>query len=94
MEMNEQLKDELRWKIAKKRVAFKRALLAYVIVNGFLWCLWFFTGMEKTDQFIPWPLWSMLGWGIGLVFQYFGAYVFHDKTEAIEKEYTKMKTTE
>lgn len=93
METIQNMKDEMIWKIAKKRVAFKRTLLAYVLVNSFLWAMWFMSGKEMTDNFIPWPLWSMVGWGIGLAFQYFGAYVFYDKTDAVEKEYEKMKTS-
>jgi H+/gluconate symporter-like permease len=91
MEMSEQMKEEIRWKIAKKRVAFKRSLIAYLIVNVFLWCLWAFTGMEMTQNYIPWPLWCTLGWGIGIAFAYFGAYVTHDKESEIEKEYSKMR---
>jgi len=85
------LKDEMIWKAAKKRVAFKRNLLAYIVVNTFLWAIWFFTGRELAESMIPWPLWPMLGWGVGLTFQYFGAYVFFDKTDAVEKEFEKIK---
>jgi hypothetical protein len=91
MEMSEQMRDELRWKVAKKRVDFKRSLVAYLIVNGFLWCLWLFTVGPRISTYIPWPVWSMLGWGIGLLFQYFGAYVYYDKRHLIEKEYGKIK---
>lgn len=93
MENNQQRKDELLWKAAKKRVSFKRNFTAYIIVNAFLWCLWFLSGKETTHNFIPWPIWPMLGWGIGLAFQYFGAYVFYDKADAVEKEYNKMKSS-
>lgn len=39
---------------------------------------------------MPWPVWSMLGWGIGLLFQYLNAYG-GAKQDLVEKEYKKLK---
>jgi hypothetical protein len=39
---------------------------------------------------MPWPVWSMLGWGIGLLFQYLNAYG-GGKKDLEEKEYEKLK---
>jgi hypothetical protein len=91
-------RDEQLWRIAKKRAGFKRHLASYIIVNGFLWALWFFTrGHVEVDGWegdnFPWPIWSTLGWGIGLAFSYFNAY--HDNREdTIMKEYKKLKDQE
>lgn len=83
-------KDEQLWRIAKKRVEFKRHLATYIIINGFLWALWFFTGQEEMDEpNFPWPIWSTIGWGIGLAFSYVKAY--HSNVDAVEKEYQKLK---
>ncbi|CAN5916517.1 hypothetical protein BH11BAC7_BH11BAC7_10850 [soil metagenome] len=91
--MNEEMteKERLLWKQAKKRVEFKRHLWTYLIVNLFLWIVWAMTGMEFDHrEFVPWPVWSTVGWGIGLAFSYFGAY--HGTTvNAVDKEYEKMK---
>ena len=92
MENIQNLRDELIWKAAKKRVSFRRNLIAYLIVHAFLWAVWFMSEKDYTGSFVPWPLWSMIGWGIGLLFQYFDAYVFYDKTSAVEKEYEKIKS--
>lgn len=96
--MNEQLteKERLLWKQAKKRVGFRRHLATYIIVNGFLWATWFLTGRDfyyDNNMRIPWPLWATLGWGIGLAFDFYGAYVVN-KTGAVEKEYEKLKNSQ
>lgn len=84
-------KDPELWEIAQKRAEFKSHLLSYIIVNGFFWALWFFSGdRNDNNEFAPWPVWPMLGWGIGLAFHYAGAYVF-PKSNLVEKEYQKLK---
>jgi len=84
-------KDPELWEIAHKRASFKSHLLSYLIVNAFFWVLWYFTGGRVRDEeFFPWPLWPMLGWGIGLAFHYAEAYVF-PKSNSVEREYQKLK---
>ena len=79
------------WKIAKKRVGFKRHLATYIVINTFLWLLWYFTDhKEEYEEAVPWPVFPMLGWGIGLMFSFLGAYVFV-KQDSVEKEYEKLK---
>ncbi len=85
-------KEKLLWKIAKKRVEFRRHLATYIIMNGFFWCLWYFTDYTKEEYSgIPWPIFPMLGWGIGIAFQYLGAFVFHNRLSSVDKEYEKLK---
>lgn len=88
----EQPKDERLWKIAKKRADFQRSLASYFIVNAFLWALWWFTSGRHQHgfNFVPWPVWPMLGWGVGLVFQYLNAYG-GNSNDLAEKEYEKLK---
>ena len=69
-------KDEALWEIAKKRVGFRSHLTAYLIVNAFLWGLWYFSDNTSRGDNFPWPIWTTLGWGIGLAFHYAGAYIF------------------
>ena len=85
-------RDELLWRIAKKRANFKKSLISYLLVNTFLWLLWYFTNDEHvvSTHNIPWPLWSTLGWGIGIAFQYAEAYVF-SVHGAAEREYERLK---
>lgn len=84
-------KDPLLWNIAQRRAGFKKHLLSYIVLNAFFWLLWNFSGEgRQSDDFIPWRAWSMLGWGIGLLFHFMGAYVFHGSNQ-VEKEYQKLK---
>ena len=75
----------------KKRAGFQRSLVSYFVVNVFLWLIWWFTtGRRGFNREMPWPVWSMLGWGIGLFFQYLNAYG-GGKQDLVEKEYEKLK---
>ena len=89
-------KDRLLWKEAKKRVGFKNHLLTYIIVNLFLWILWYFTDWKHAEEGenrsgIPWPIFCTIGWGFGLFWHFMGTYVLNDKPGQIEKEYQKLK---
>lgn len=84
-------KDPVLWEIAQRRASFKTHALTYVIVNTFLWGLWFFSSRKHGSDY-PWPIWSTLGWGIGLAFHFAGAYVF-PKANSIEREYEKLKNS-
>ena len=87
-------KDEQLWRIAKKRASFKKQLAAYLIINGFLWLVWLFTS-NRYDAYegIPWPIWSTIGWGVGLAFSYYGAYL-DNREDDILREYKKLKDRE
>ncbi len=84
-------KDPELWELAKKRAGFKHHLTVYIIMNIFFWVVWYFTRehYSGTGSF-PWPVWPMLGWGIGLLFNYTGAYVY-PKHSSAENEYQKLK---
>jgi len=86
-------KDPVLWRIAQKRAGFKKHAIVYVIVNIFLWAQWFFMGNEiysSSGYIYPWPIWTTLGWGIGLAFHFAGAYVL-SKIDSTEREYQKLK---
>jgi hypothetical protein len=82
--MNQE-KDARLWKLAQSRAEFKMHVTVYAIVVAMLWMIWLFTGGVGA---YPWPLWPMLGWGIGLLFHYFGVFRFGN---AAENEYEKLK---
>lgn len=82
--------DERLWRIAKKRASFKKNLYSYIVINAFLWGIWWITEGEGHHHGYPWPVWVMLGWGLGLGFQYFDAYN-GDKQHLAEEEYKRMK---
>lgn len=86
-------KDPHLWQLAHKRASFKRHLATFVIINLFFWILWFLTRHKEEYRqhgYFPWPVWPMLGWGIGLLFHYISAYV-STGPDSVEKEYEKLK---
>ena len=83
-------KDPQLWALAQRRVGFKYHLVSYLGMTCFFWGIWFFTGEHYSHQGFPWPIWPMMGWGIGLLFHFFNAYVF-TKTTSVEQEYEKLK---
>ena len=83
-------KDPQLWDIAKKRASFKSHFTIHLIMSAFFWLLWYLTGAKiHNGEGIPWPVWPMLGWGIGVLFHYIGAYVTY-KNNSVEKEYNKL----
>ena len=79
------LTDKQLHEMAKKRVEFRTHLVVYLVVNSFLWIIWYFTG-----QGYMWPIWPMAGWGVGLIFHY----IFEYRTSKYfseEEEYRKLK---
>lgn len=88
--INEQQKDEQLWQVAKARVAFRWSLMSYFLLNGFLVGVWFFASGPRSYF---WPMWSMLGWGVGIAFQYFQAY-HGNKATSTQEEFEKLKRKE
>lgn len=74
------LTDEQVSKMAKARVGFKVHLIVYVLVNLFLMSIWMATsagwrmdaGAHMDDYY--WPMWTHLGWGLGLAIHGFMVY--------------------
>jgi len=90
----DQQNDDRLWRIAKKRADFKRHLITYIVMNLFFWAIWWFTQGHVTGithWAAVWPIWPMLGWGLGIAFQYFDAYGHTDKETSIQQEYEKLK---
>ena len=79
---------ELR-KTARERVEFKRHLVVYIVVIGFLALI-----NLLTSRHFPWFLFPAGGWGIGIVFHFLSAYGPLGGTVSVEKEYQKLKDKE
>jgi hypothetical protein len=87
----EEQRDEKLWQIAKRRADFQNSLIGFVITTGICWIIWYLTaGRSGINIRTPWPLWVMLGLGIGLVFKFLKAYKT-DKDSITEREYEKLK---
>jgi hypothetical protein len=86
-------KDEVL-KLAKRRVALKKAvqwhIIIFLIVNAFLCAIYYVT----TPSGYFWPLWSILGWGIGLIMHIIVTGVILSSTKSkqdlVEKEYQML----
>ena len=85
----EQERDPKLWAIAQRRASFKYHLGTYIVINAFFWVLWTFTDGSYSANGLPWPVWPMLGWGIGLFFHFLGAYVY-PKENSAQREYEKL----
>ena len=88
--MQEQ-RDEKLWQIAKRRASFQDSLIGFIVISCICWAVWYLTaGRRGTNTNMPWPLWVMLGLGIGLVMKFIRAYKTDGDTLA-EQEYEKLK---
>ena|SRR5688572_9212528 len=93
--MSAPLTDEQIVKMAKARVAFKTHAIVYVCVNLFLIGVWVVTdgvdgvdidmGPGEGDDYY-WPVWTHLGWGLGLAIHGFMVYGPANNMQAREEE--------
>ena len=89
-------KDPILWDFAHRRASFKKHVFTYFVINAFLWAIWYFTNDATTTtsntgaNSYPWPIWTSIGWGLGLAIHFVGAYT-SPKSNLTEKEYQKLK---
>lgn len=81
--------DEKLYEEAEARVGFKRHLRFYLAINILIWLMWYFLWARHGNYQGFWPVWSSLGWGIGVFSHYLG--VYGRNQDAIEEEYEKLK---
>ena len=82
-------------KMAKRRVLLKKAVkwhvIIYLIVNALLCVIYYLT--TPTGYF--WPIWSILGWGVGLIIHIIVTGVAlsstRSKQDLVEKEYQMLQ---
>ncbi len=85
-------RDQRLWQIARARTKFQSHLGVYLLVNGGLWALWALTEQPHYHRadFLPWPIWSTVFWGIGLVSQGLAAYSRLNCGERTQREYERL----
>jgi len=83
---DESLRDRAVKRLKAKR-EFSVHLLAYVIVNIFLVILW----ATVTGGGFFWPMFPILGWGIGLIFHGWDVYRGDPTEDEIRKEMERMQ---
>jgi uncharacterized membrane protein len=89
IEMTDVQEDELREKAVtrlRKKREFGAHLLSYILVNAFLVTIWAVTGAG-----FPWPVFPLLGWGIGLVFHAWDVYRDEPTEDQIRREITRLQ---
>ena len=98
MNIEQLTNNELVLKTAKKRVGFKKHATIYILINLFLWILFFFLFKGKEDKtFMNSILFLLLAWTVLLVGHYFYAMRWNKKmlekeVESLVKKYTNDKT--
>ena len=80
--------DEKLYEEAEARVGFRKHLTTYVIINLAIWLFWYFTRAIDGNYDGYWPIYSTIGWGIGVASHYVGVF---KSNNAIEKEFQKLK---
>lgn len=65
----------------KKQRDFKADLLAYGLINGLVIAIW-----AMTSRGFFWPMFSLFGWGIGVVFHAWDAYSRPPSEDRIRRE--------
>lgn len=72
----------------KKKRDFRTHLVVYVLVNAFLVLIWAMT----TPDGVFWPVFPMVGWGIGVVMNAWDVY-FADEfsEETIQREIERLQ---
>jgi hypothetical protein len=86
-------RDQRLWQIAKARTKFQSHLVTYLLVNAGLWLLWAFTTRPfepRHHDFLPWPVWSTVFWGVGVVAQGLTAYGSLNRGERTQREYERL----
>ena len=81
--------EELRRKAVERLQAkreFMAHLLAYVLVNVLLVVIWAVTGAG-----FFWPIFPILGWGIGLAFHAWDVYAKEPNEEKIRREMDRLR---
>ena len=88
-ETDDGLRDRALQQLKKKR-DFKGHLLAYVLVNALFVGIWAVTGAS-----FFWPVFPIMGWGIGVAFNAWDVYVRQDPTEKeIQREIDALRRKE
>ncbi len=84
--VDEQARREAAIARLKEKRDFWSHVIAYVVVNAFLVVVWKVTN----DGGYFWPVWSIAGWGIGLLIHAWETYRPRISEQAIDREMRKM----
>jgi hypothetical protein len=57
-------------KKTKQEVYFQHHLKTYIGMMIYCWILWFLVGWSYSYNSLPWPVWPMITWGLGVLIHY------------------------
>jgi len=88
--MNEEERREAAIKRLRDKRDFRNHVVAYVLVNALLVAIWALSGGGYF-----WPIWVIVGWGVGLAFNGWAVYFGRPITEDdIRKEMARDRSDE
>ncbi len=89
------LRDQRLWQVARARTKFQSHVLVFLVINAGLWLLWAFLPEShgRRDE-LPWPIWTSIFWGSGLVLQGLAAYSRLNSGERTQREYERLLARE
>jgi hypothetical protein len=90
MATQESSDDQLRARAihrVNEKHEFALHVVVYVAVNALIIAIWAFT----SDGGFFWPVWPLLGWGIGLAVHGAKVYIAQPSESAIEREMGRLK---
>ena len=73
----------------KRKRDFRNHLLVFVTVNASLWVIWAVTGAD-----FPWPIFPLVGWGLGLAFHAFDTFQRPLTEDKVQAEIRKLRGEE
>lgn len=82
---DDQLRELAKARLIKRR-EFVAHLLAYLLVNAFFLAIWVITGAG-----FFWPVFPILGWGIGLLFHGWDTFSAPLSKARIDREVTRLR---
>lgn len=93
-EAEDPLREQALLQLNKRR-DFRTHVVAYVLVNAVFWLIWSVVLVTADGPWLPWPLFPMAGWGIGLFFHAWETYGRRPFTETdIEHELARLRRTD
>ena len=57
-------------KRSKAEIYFQHHLKTYIGMMVYFWILWFLVGWSYSYNTLPWPVWPMITWGLGVIIHY------------------------
>lgn len=85
---DDQALRDLAFKRVKEKRDFQGHVVAYVVVNLFLWGVW---AMTSGIGSYPWPVWVTLGWGIGVAMNWWSVTRRPITAEDVDEEMHRLR---